>query len=72
MASTATEGIVKVAVNDRKYVRTAIQGPKVGVAYKPIGALTAPARTALMQQADQLAVVGTAGMRILTMEQRVT
>ena len=69
MATTATEGMVKVAVNDRRCVRTAIQGPKAGVAYSPIGALSAPARGAVMTQADNLAVAGTAGMRILTINQ---
>jgi len=69
MATTATEGMVKVAVNDRRVVRTAIQGPKAGVAYSPIGALSAPARAALMTQADNLALAGTAGMRILTINQ---
>jgi len=66
MATTATEGMVKIAVNDRRVVRTAIQGPRVGVAYSPIGALSAPARGALMTQADNFAANGTAGMRILT------
>ena len=72
LASTATEGILKVNVNDRKYVRTAIQGPKVGVAYQPIGALGAPARNALMAQADAFSNNGTAGMRILAFQQRGT
>jgi hypothetical protein len=69
MATTATEGMVKISMTDRKNVRTAIQGPKAGVVYSPIGGLTAAARTALMTQADNMAVAGTAGMRILTINQ---
>ena len=69
MAAASPEGVVKVAYNDKRNVRTAIQGPRVGVAYAPIGDLTDPQKAILMAHADVLAAGGTAGVQILAMHQ---
>ena len=65
LAATATEGICKVPMNDRRVMRTTQQGPRNGVAYSSCAVLSQAQRDNLSTQAEALALAGTAGVRII-------